>query len=272
MASPLSHAASEPRLAPAPADAVVSGPGYRFTVLTDRLIRMESAEGDRFVDAATQLVVNRDLGPVPEFRVVRGENRVEVITEHLHLTYQPSRGFSRSGLQVSLRTSVLNPHGGTWHHGDTWDPAEKFPSNLGGTCRTLDEVDGRAPFLDGDDSDDESGEDQAPARKAPEEITFADLGLTADLLKAVTDMGFTTPTDIQREAIPTLLSGRDVVGVGGGGAGTRLISHLGSHGAMLARTRDGAPGRLSPGAPSRDAQPLSGSPSAPWRRRRSRTR
>lgn len=82
-----------------------------------------------------------------------------------------------------------------------------------------DEVDGRAPFLDGDDSDDESGEDEAPARKAPEEITFADLGLPADLLKAVTDMGFTTPTDIQREAIPTLLSGRDVVGVAQTGTG-----------------------------------------------------
>ena len=82
-----------------------------------------------------------------------------------------------------------------------------------------DEVDGRAPFLDGDDSDDESGEDEAPAPKKPEEVTFADLGLPADLLKAVTDMGFTTPTDIQREAIPTLLSGRDVVGVAQTGTG-----------------------------------------------------
>ena len=149
MASPLSNAASEPRLAPAPADAVVTGPGYRFTVLTDRLIRMESAADDRFVDAATQLVVNRDLGPVPDFQVLRGEDRVEITTEHLHLAYQPSRGFSRSGLQVSLRTGVLNPHGGTWHHGDVWDPAEKFPSNLGGTARTLDEADGRISLAPG---------------------------------------------------------------------------------------------------------------------------
>lgn len=84
-----------------------------------------------------------------------------------------------------------------------------------------DEVDGRAPFLDGDDEDDsdDADSDTAAVPKKPEEVTFADLGLPADLLKAVTDMGFTTPTDIQREAIPTLLSGRDVVGVAQTGTG-----------------------------------------------------
>ncbi|WP_127842110.1 DEAD/DEAH box helicase [Actinomyces wuliandei] len=53
----------------------------------------------------------------------------------------------------------------------------------------------------------------------PEETTFADLGLPGDLLKAVTDMGYTTPTAIQREAIPVLLGGRDVVGVAQTGTG-----------------------------------------------------
>ncbi|MDO4900411.1 DEAD/DEAH box helicase [Actinomyces sp.] len=59
--------------------------------------------------------------------------------------------------------------------------------------------------------------DQGPAR--PEATTFDDLGLPADLLKAVKDMGFTTPTPIQREAIPVLLSGRDVVGIAQTGTG-----------------------------------------------------
>ncbi|RJF44718.1 DEAD/DEAH box helicase [Actinomyces sp. 2119] len=53
----------------------------------------------------------------------------------------------------------------------------------------------------------------------PGELTFADLGLPGDLLKAVTDMGYTTPTAIQREAIPVLLGGRDVVGVAQTGTG-----------------------------------------------------
>lgn len=49
--------------------------------------------------------------------------------------------------------------------------------------------------------------------------TFADLGLPSELLETVTDLGFTTPTDIQREAIPPLLAGRDVVGIAQTGTG-----------------------------------------------------
>ncbi|MFH5823238.1 DEAD/DEAH box helicase [Georgenia sp. AZ-5] len=50
-------------------------------------------------------------------------------------------------------------------------------------------------------------------------VTFADLGLPAQLLDAVSDLGFTTPTDIQAEAIPVLLAGRDVVGIAQTGTG-----------------------------------------------------
>ena len=145
MSSPLSDAPAAPRPAPARPEAVVRvGDHARFTVLTDRLIRMESSGSGKFTDAATQLVVSRDLGEAPAFDVRRGEDRVEILTEHLHLTYQPSRGFSRSGLSVTMRTAVVNLHGGTWRFGDEWDPDETFPTNLGGTCRTLDDVDGRA--------------------------------------------------------------------------------------------------------------------------------
>ncbi|WP_415504093.1 TIM-barrel domain-containing protein, partial [Actinomyces slackii] len=115
----------------------------RFTVLTSRLIRMEHSPTGAFTDAATQLVVSRDLGDPGAFRVIEGADRVEIITEHLHLTHVPSLGFTRSGLNVRLRSATASPHGGTWYHGDVWDPQESFPSNLGGTARTLDEVDGR---------------------------------------------------------------------------------------------------------------------------------
>ncbi|WP_341361174.1 DEAD/DEAH box helicase [Georgenia sp. M64] len=57
----------------------------------------------------------------------------------------------------------------------------------------------------------------APLAKAA--VTFADLGLPDDLLSAIEDLGFTVPTDIQAEAIPVLLSGRDVVGVAQTGTG-----------------------------------------------------
>ncbi|UNX56384.1 DEAD/DEAH box helicase [Georgenia sp. TF02-10] len=43
--------------------------------------------------------------------------------------------------------------------------------------------------------------------------------MPADLLAAVDDLGFTTPTAIQAEAVPVLLAGRDVVGIAQTGTG-----------------------------------------------------
>jgi superfamily II DNA/RNA helicase len=48
---------------------------------------------------------------------------------------------------------------------------------------------------------------------------FADLGLSPDLLNAVTDAGYTTPTPIQAQAIPYVLMGRDVLGCAQTGTG-----------------------------------------------------
>ena len=42
--------------------------------------------------------------------------------------------------------------------------------------------------------------------------SFADLGLAPPILKAVEDMGYTEPTPIQAQAIPVVLSGRDLMG------------------------------------------------------------
>ena len=78
------------------------------------------------------------------------------------------------------------------------------------------DVDGHAPFAD---TGDEGADGAEPDAKPDEEVTFADLGLPVDLLRAVTDMGYVTPTAIQREAIPVLLAGRDVVGIAQTGTG-----------------------------------------------------
>ncbi|MGN8245596.1 DEAD/DEAH box helicase [Cellulomonas soli] len=55
----------------------------------------------------------------------------------------------------------------------------------------------------------------APAPTA----VFADLDLPAPLAAAVADLGFVTPSAIQEQAIPALLSGRDIVGVAQTGTG-----------------------------------------------------
>ncbi len=50
-------------------------------------------------------------------------------------------------------------------------------------------------------------------------MTFDELGLTPEVLKAVAETGYTTPTPIQAEAIPHVLAGRDVLGLAQTGTG-----------------------------------------------------
>src|SRR3546814_688644 len=50
-------------------------------------------------------------------------------------------------------------------------------------------------------------------------MTFEELGLSAPLLRAIADAGYTTPTPIQAQAIPHLLMGRDIIGIAQTGTG-----------------------------------------------------
>ena len=55
--------------------------------------------------------------------------------------------------------------------------------------------------------------------EAAEGPLFADLGLHPDLLRGIHDLGFIRPTPIQAQAIPAVLSGRDVIGCAQTGTG-----------------------------------------------------
>ncbi|MHC8493159.1 DEAD/DEAH box helicase [Thalassospira sp. SM2505] len=50
-------------------------------------------------------------------------------------------------------------------------------------------------------------------------MNFADLGLSEDILKAVADAGYDTPTPIQAQAIPSVLMARDILGCAQTGTG-----------------------------------------------------
>ena len=50
-------------------------------------------------------------------------------------------------------------------------------------------------------------------------MSFDDLGLGSDLLRAVADAGYSQPTPIQEQAIPKILQGRDIIGVAQTGTG-----------------------------------------------------
>ena len=59
----------------------------------------------------------------------------------------------------------------------------------------------------------------SPAPPSPPSQSFDTLGLSPVLLQAVVDAGYTEPTAIQREAIPLILSGRDIIGLAQTGTG-----------------------------------------------------
>ena len=113
--------------------AVVTAPNVRFTVLADRLIRMEYSPSGYFEDHPSQTFWYRNH-PVPAFDFISNDQRVEIETEHLHLSYRVNaRGFTSTTLQVIVKAT-----GHTWHYGDQ----PYHSGNLGGTYRTLDEAAG----------------------------------------------------------------------------------------------------------------------------------
>jgi ATP-dependent RNA helicase RhlE len=71
---------------------------------------------------------------------------------------------------------------------------------------------------------------------------FSGLGLAEPILRAVTQEGYTTPTPIQRDAIPYLLAGRDLLGIAQTGTGKTaafalpLLQRLATGGAPAPRT------------------------------------
>jgi len=88
-------------------------------------------------------------------------------------------------------------------------------------------LDAPAPALAAEDDawqdhvyDDDDGEPASASLPAePARPMFADLGLSAAVLRAIDDMGYRHPTPIQEQAIPFVLMGRDVMGTAQTGTG-----------------------------------------------------
>ena len=70
---------------------------------------------------------------------------------------------------------------------------------------------------------------------------FADLGLRPELLAALTQLGYEEPTPIQREAIPPLLTGRDLLGQAATGTGKTAAFALPLLNSLEGRGRGSAP-------------------------------
>lgn len=121
------------------AGSVIQGENYRISVLTESLVRLEYSEDGVFEDGQTQVVQNRDFGPVA-CEVVETEEVLDLHTEHLHLHFEKGP-FTPDRLFIELKGQYA-VYGSRWHYGDQ-------PETLKGTSRTLDEVDGAMELEDG---------------------------------------------------------------------------------------------------------------------------
>ena len=71
---------------------IIKGDKYRFTVLTERLIRIEYNEQGNFIDNPTELVINRNLN-LPKFELIDNSNFISITTKYFKLTYIKGKSF-----------------------------------------------------------------------------------------------------------------------------------------------------------------------------------
>ncbi|MBQ9418389.1 MAG: DUF5110 domain-containing protein [Bacteroidales bacterium] len=125
--------------------AVVVKGHARFTVLTDRLIRMEWVEDGQFEDRATLGVVNRRM-EVPHFTSQVKDKELTITTSRLTLRYKGDAPFDADNLSVAFRMKGQRIE---------WHPGADTSGNLLGTTRTLDGCEGfskisyRDNYMDG---------------------------------------------------------------------------------------------------------------------------
>lgn len=130
---------------------VVMGDKYRFTVLTSKLIRIEFSENGNFEDRATQTVVNREFDKV-DFSVEESDTSLVITTEHIKLSYQKGKPFSRHSLNLCYIGELSHHAASDGYAGNTstyWYFGDCSKDNLKGTTRTLDGVDGSCGLEDG---------------------------------------------------------------------------------------------------------------------------
>ncbi len=96
---------------------IIKGKKYRFTILTERLIRLEYNDNGIFLDEPTQLVLYRDL-KTPSFDVDEDTNFLVIKTKYFKLTYIKEKSFlgGKASPAANLKVELLNTEY-YWYYG-----------------------------------------------------------------------------------------------------------------------------------------------------------
>lgn len=123
---------------------IYAGDNYRFTLLSEQLIRLEHSYDGEFTDSKTQVVVNRDFSDLEEdipHQVIEDESELNIYTKYFHLNYKKENPFTNESLYIDFFFK-FQPYGNMWYFGEEIE-------TLKGTTRTLDWIDGATSLEDG---------------------------------------------------------------------------------------------------------------------------
>ncbi len=101
--------------------ACVTGKKYRFSVITERVIRLEYSPTGTFVDRPSQLVQNRNIG-LPAFTVRQDQTMLEISTKYFCLSYVKEEPFEGSSvnpvknLKITLLSDVDKDRQRDWYY------------------------------------------------------------------------------------------------------------------------------------------------------------
>lgn len=115
---------------------VVKGNKYRFTILSERLIRFEYNENGIFEDRPTEFAWNRNF-PLVEFEIKEDQTFLQIKTKYFNVEYQKEKPFLESKFYPGSYLRVnLNNTDRSWYY--------KHPEvrNYGGSNVSLDDFEG----------------------------------------------------------------------------------------------------------------------------------
>lgn len=117
-------------------DNIVQGKKYRFTILSDRLIRLEYSQKGLFEDNTTQRIINRKFMKV-NFTVTKTDTLLQISSSYFTLNYVMEKSFKSSKLTPGNTLKVvLNQTDKYWYYGH---PEVR---NFGGIPYSLDDFNG----------------------------------------------------------------------------------------------------------------------------------
>lgn len=115
---------------------IISGKNYRFTVLTDRLIRLEYSPNGVFEDRLSQRVIYRKF-PKVSFNFNQSDMLIQLITSYFTLDYVKDKSFSSGKLTPGSNLKItLNNTDRIWYYNH---PEAR---NFGGITYSLDNFSG----------------------------------------------------------------------------------------------------------------------------------